>query len=272
MKNIWYILLVFAFLSNSYAQSWQKIAPMPGGARDAIICFSIGNVIYSGGGPKKDFYAYDAQKGSWTRKADLPGVGQNRAFSFSFSIAGKGYIGTGTDSGVSILKSDLWEYDPSLNSWIQKADFPGGDRDGLGVFVVNGKAYVGGGADAALNVYSDFYEYDPAENKWNMKAELPGGPNIFASMFAIGNYGYLACGSGIVEYQDLYRYDPTMDSWDALSPLPGDARQAGIGFVLRGKGYVGLGMSGYSTVYTDMYSYDPAKDEWSPETDLPATG
>ena len=274
MKIICYTLVFLTFASISQSQTWKKIAAMPGDGRDAGITFTIGDSIYAGGGSGgKDFYKYDQQSNKWTKKADIPGVTLNRGFAIGFSINGKGYVGTGTDQNVSVLKSDLWEYDPALNTWTQKADFPGGKRDGLGVFVINNKAYVGGGSDASFYVHQDFYEYDPATDTWTQKADLGSGYTVFPAMFSIDNYGYLTCGAGQTEFNDLYRYDPSTDSWDSMSPFPEDsARQTCVAFVLGGKGYVGLGQRNYDTVFTALCSYDPVKDEWKKITDIPGKG
>ena len=80
---------------------------------------------------------------SWTQKATLtqiissdgaPPEGRNNAV--GFSIAGKGYIGTG-EMGVT-PKQDFWEYDPATDTWTLKAEFAGGSRSaGLGVSIGN---------------------------------------------------------------------------------------------------------------------------------------
>ena len=44
------------------------------------------------------------------------------------------YIGTGNGNGYN-LYNDFWEYDPSTNTWTQKANFGGSARDMLLVLV-----------------------------------------------------------------------------------------------------------------------------------------
>lgn len=272
MRKLCYFFILIVLASPVFSQVWQKISAMPGVGRDASITFTIGNKLYSGGGSNKDFYEYDPASGLWTKKASIPGVSTNRSFATGFSINGKGYVGMGTDQDISVLKKDLWEYDPVANTWTQKSDFPGGGRDGLGVFVINNKAYIGGGSDNNF-LFMDFYEYDPAQDKWTQKNDLSSGYTIFPAMFSIGNYGYLTCGAGQTEFNDLLRYDPATDSWDNMSSFPEDsARQAGVAFVINGKGYVGLGMKNYDTVFTVFYSYDPQKDHWSKVSNMPGKG
>lgn len=270
MKNIWYACVLLTVVSNSHAQTWQKITAMPGGSRDAGIAFTVGNKIYSGGGSGaggRDFYQYDIQNKKWTKKASIPGVDTNRGFAAAFSINGKGYVGMGSDGiYVPSVKHDLWEYDPVADTWLRKSDYPGGNRDGIGVFVIGNKAYVGGGLDSGFFGDQNFYEYDPAVDKWSQKTDLPIGPIIFPSMFTIGNYGYLTCGGGFSgEFTDLWRYDAAKDSWDQMASFTGAPRQACATFALCGKGYVGLGQTGYTSAFNDMYSYDPLKDAWQKE-------
>src|SRR5207248_11216843 len=122
MKKTSYFFLFMFFASPIFPQSWQKMtSPMPGGAKDACISFTIGDKFYVGGGnAQKTFYEYDPSSSKWTKKADIPGVTVNRGFGIGFSINGRGYAGLGTD-GATLL-NDLWEYDPLQNTWSQKSN------------------------------------------------------------------------------------------------------------------------------------------------------
>jgi N-acetylneuraminic acid mutarotase len=263
-------LLAFtlAFASSAVlgqSLSWQS-AKFPGGGRDAASTFAIGDKVYVGGGSgKKDFYEFDQASQKWTKLGDLPSAGQSRAFGIAFTIDGKGYIGLGQDSGQQeAVFGDLWQYDPTLNTWTQKANFPGGRRDGSYAFVIGNKAYVGGGADSAFGVWNDFYEYDPSTDKWQALNIPDFGWMLFPGTFTIGNFGYVVAGAGAMsELSSLWKYDPTGDSWQQMADLPGDVREAPLAFALAGHGYAGLGMSDYKVVYNDFHSYDPATDTWT---------
>jgi N-acetylneuraminic acid mutarotase len=257
-------LLALVIASGSLpAQTWKQKSSMPGAARDAAICFTIGSKIYVGGGAGKDFYSYDPAADRWTKLADIPGVAAYRAFGAGFAIGELGYIGFGYDGdGSSVtLKNDLWQYDPAADRWTRKAGFPGVPRDGVTAFAVDGKAYVGGGSDNQV-LYDDFYQYDPAADRWTQKHSLPTGAVIFQGTFTIGSDAYIVGGAGASESADFYRYDAEGDTWQQLAPFPGSLRQAAVAFSLDGKGYVGFGQHDYKTVYNDFYRYDPMTDTW----------
>ncbi len=128
-------------------------------------------------------------KGKWTQKADIPG--DLRQGAFSFSVAGKGYLGLGQYSGN--LHRDLWEYNPDADAWSPKTPFPGTPMAEGGVFVVNQKAYLVAGviryATSAQPV-RDVWEYDPANDSWMQKNKFSGAGGVAAG-FNAGNTGTL---------------------------------------------------------------------------------
>ena len=62
--------------------------------------------------------------GNWKIRSEFNGVARSEAV--SFVIGDSAFIGTGYD-GTNRL-SDMWEYQPAQNNWVQKADFPGVPR------------------------------------------------------------------------------------------------------------------------------------------------
>src|SRR5205823_1898625 len=106
----------------------------------------------------------------------------------------KGYIGTGFDNNVT-WTNDFWEYDPSTNVWMQKADFGGSGRAAAVGFSIGSKGYLGTGSDSE-GLFNDFWEYDPATNAWTQKAGLELGRDL-AVGFSIGSKGYLGTGSDV---------------------------------------------------------------------------
>ncbi|MBS1658849.1 MAG: T9SS type A sorting domain-containing protein [Bacteroidetes bacterium] len=162
--------------------TWTEKAQIGGKGRAATAGFSIGNKGYVGpggsvasdGGAARDFWEYDPVTNVWTQKTTFPGPGRWSAV--GFSIAGKGYVGTGdielNDFELASLK-DFWEYDPVSDTWSQKADLGGSARYRAAGFAIGNKGYIGTGAyyDSICvcdYFFSDFWEYTP-------DCEVPSG-------------------------------------------------------------------------------------------------
>src|SRR5436189_103819 len=128
-----FVILLAAGVTSSWAQdTWIQKADFGGTPRYGAVGFSIGAKGYIGTGYNgtylKDFWEYDPATDAWTQKANFGGAGRQGAV--GFSSGSKGYVGTGfSNFGSFHYYSDFWEYDPTANSWIEKADFRGTARD-----------------------------------------------------------------------------------------------------------------------------------------------
>lgn len=157
------------------SNTWMPKANFP------LICyaasaFTIGNKGYVCTGfdgvtlPfSNDFYEFDPASNTWTAKASLPSsgglAGSGRDMAFSFSIGNKGYIGAGNyvNPAVGFLPlycQDFWEYDALSDTWTQRPNFPGGDRQWTIGFGIGNSGYAGTG-EFTLNYFNDFWEYGP---------------------------------------------------------------------------------------------------------------
>lgn len=256
---IYYLLIV----SPALAQ-WSSSTDFPA-ATDGAFSLVIDGKAYVNAGlvSGNDFYSFNAANGQWTKLADVPSLGSVRVWAYSFVINGKGYVCGGSYETASDLEKSLWEYDPIANTWTQKADFPGGGRDGGFSFAIGSKGYVGGGFDGQ-NLHKDMYEYDPAQNKWTLLVPFPGGPVIFPASFVINGKAYVGTGDqGGVEIRQFWEYNPTTLSWTKKADFPGDLRQTAIGFSIGNKGYIGGGMSNYTTNRKDFWEYDVQSNAWT---------
>jgi len=214
-------------------------------------------------------------QGFWTQKADFGGVA--RYWAIGFSINGKGYAGLGRGNGFA-NSSDLWEYDPILNSWTQKASFPGPARYSSSVFVLNNKAYFcsgayWNGAPGGYTPYNDVWEYNPATNSWLQKNNFPGAGRHDAFAFSYAGMGYLCFGQAANQSRlnDLWQYNPTTDTWTQKATFPGTSRSAGIQFGYQKYGYVGLGRDDSDQSLGDIWRYDCSTDTWFQLANFPDT-
>ena len=247
--------------------TWEQIANIPGGARRNAIAFSIGNFGYVGTGMNmpvasdpgaqtmSDFWKFDPASNSWTQIASYPGnSGNGIYFSTGFSIDSKGYL-CGGKMGPNNYSNQLWEYKPSLDSWTQMSNFPGGVRYQLSSFSIDFKAYVGFGTDQ--DIYrKDLWEFDATTNQWTAKADFPASERASATTFTIGQRGFITGGANGGMLDDLWEYNPFTDSWSSKATYGGSPRKNAAGFVVNGKAYVGTG-KGYSGKKASMHEYTP---------------
>ncbi len=240
-----------------------------------------------------------ADKFVWNAKANYPSFPRHRVS--GISIGNRGYMGMGhINSGtISLAYHDWWEYDPSTDSWSQKADYPL-DRFAVVGFSIGNKGYMGSGNEQSFGDRQEFFEYDPITNVWTPKANFPfpAGGN---TAFAINGIGYMGLGNGL----GLYSYSPILNTWTSVStpigpsdysssfviankayilpafgtafyefdpstgltttkaPFIGDVRYAAVSFAVRNQGYIGLGWSWTSGgCLKDFYFYDPILNAW----------
>ncbi len=104
---------------------------------------------------------------------------------------------------------DLWEYDPSGNSWEQKSYLGGEARYGAVGFSINGEGYVGTGlsGDFPYVFHNDFWEFDPASNSWLQLDNFVSTGRFEAVGFSDGTKGYVVTGQCKDGYtKELWEY------------------------------------------------------------------
>ena len=236
---------------------WSQMMTLPGSTRRNASATTIGDKGYVGMGADSsvaftgvilaDWWEYDPIANGWTQKADYPGgydifnnTGlQGIYFATAFNIGTKGYV-CGGKMGSDFYGTDLWEYDPLLDSWTRLADFPGGDRYQMSSFGVEGKGYVGMGIDHDL-YRKDWWEYDPNLDSWTQASSLPGTERGSSSSFVLSSRAYIVFGSDGGYKDELWEYNPFTDSWNIKANFPADGRKNGIAFAIGNKGYAGTG-------------------------------
>jgi len=223
-----------------------------------------------------------AQAQTLTQKADFPGSGRFRCF--SFFLNGKMYVGGGRQyPAAPPAMADFWVYDPAADAWTQLADLPFGARSNIRAMVIDGKAYTGLGYDGngtdPASLHNDFWEYEPQTDTWEQKADFPAAARYQPTMFAYGGKGYvfggsnkLSGGSGGTDFNDVWEYNPTANTWTQKADFPGEGRMTAFAAPDADGVYVGLGyMSNLSNFFSDVWKYNPVADTWESLPALPGT-
>lgn len=235
---------------------------------------------------------YDSVPGGWKQKADFPTV-KGRMKAVGFSIGKYGYMGSGTEDGVTPL-ADFYKYDPVANSWSPIAPLGDGTtnypRFDAVAFSFDNSAFVLTGTDAQ-NFFGDVWQYDPVADQWSQRPNMPGTKRSQAVTWVHNGVGYLVTGYapggqwviGTACY-DFWKFDPTQpgnagwrrlrDIYNTNSATYDDAytniiRYRAAGFVINGqttgdKAYITTGSNGTASVYT--WEYDFNTDLWTEKT------
>lgn len=245
--------------------SWTPKTDFPGTPRGFEICFVIGDKAYIGlggaylsGGPYySDLWEYDPETDSWDQKADFPGILCTSRV--SFHINDKGYIGLGyywNNAGYKEYVTDFWEYDPSKNSWIQRADFSGPARQDPFAFSIGSFGYIGNGMRSGHE--RSIYRYCPKEDTWTFIGEYPGTGKVGVNEFILNGKVYLGLGGtgygGVCN--DFWEFDPENNGWKGMRQCP-VSMVAYLAFAIGDRGYIGMG--GKLDKKT-IYEFNPAKN------------
>ena len=254
--------------------NWSRQSDFEGVARSSTVSFVIDGYAYVGMGTDgsdylTDFWRYDPDLDFWEEMASFEGEG--RIGCFAFSANGKGYVGTGyNDELVEEELTDFWEYDPSKNTWTQKADFAGGARYNALAFSIGDKGYAGAGYDG--NYLKDIWKYDPETDTWAQTISISQKRESAFAM-VIDGVAYVGGGRNNGAYiYDFSSFDPTQEQWTDLTLFDDEddtyddfygavQRYSASTFTVDGVGYVVCGVS--STYSTAVYAYYPETNSWS---------
>ena len=150
------------------SNSWSQIVSLGGTKRRDAAVFVIDKIAYVGfgsnnGSTVSDFWAFNPTTETWTRKEDTSNDGdddegsQDCTSPAAFAINGKGYIATGSVSGVSTV---TWEYNPLTDFWTQKNNFEGSARESACAFSINNRGFVVSG-NSGSQYFDDIWELKP---------------------------------------------------------------------------------------------------------------
>lgn len=141
--------------------TWTQKNPMPFTTYFSWSGFSIEDKGYmkisNSGLSLNQFWEYTPATDSWVQKTPCPGYA--RLSSISFVQYNKGYIVCGYGVGNhSDLTSEVWEYDPQSDNWLQLEDFPGSSRRYSTGITMGNQCFVGTGTNGTN--FNDFWEFN----------------------------------------------------------------------------------------------------------------
>lgn len=142
----------------------------------------------------------------WIEKSTIPG--EMPDYGVGFSIGDKGYVGLAARG-----TNTFYRFEPAMNRWEDIPPFPGAGRDRATSFVIDGKAYVGGGGRHPFR--KDFWRFDPAANAWTRVADFPFGISGAVAV-SLNGIGYVLAHNEAEGLNKLYSYDPSANAWKLL--------------------------------------------------------
>jgi len=265
-----------------YGQSdtitWTQLSPLPDGVQHlGSAYFIIDSNFYVAGGQEgggnnsiNSVWRYHIPSDTWFRMNNLSWGSSICAA--SFVLGGKGYFLTSRDSVNSGDCDTLfWEYNPQMDSWIKKANFPDNPRQASSYFNFNNIGYVA--QTAGCNAEdSHLWKYDPAINKWTQLNSLPNSILVGGSTAVIGlsSSAYLFGGFDIGNNfsQDIWEYNIILNQWTNAGVIPGLNRSYSIfwqfdSVIIGGGGEVSDNNS-ILNLGSDFYSYNIYTNSWTP--------
>ncbi|MGC3943120.1 MAG: kelch repeat-containing protein [Chryseolinea sp.] len=248
---------------NPDNNAWTQKADFPGDARSGPETFSINEKIYVGFGTVydytqqktivyKDFYEYDPVTNTWTKKGDFPGAARYSAG--ATDDGSKGYLVGGDEGNNSpdFLK-DVWQYDPSSDTWTALGDAPVGFAN-VAAFVKDNQLTVTNGyrkfSAGSWGSTLQSYTLDLASGIWN-KNTNPGG-EATGTVHQINNVAYFS-------ERGMGSYNFTTKQWALKPVLPASGYYSSHSYNLNNKIYV-------VTSNFEMWVYNPESLVAPPES------
>ncbi len=239
MNNKFLSVFLIFFSWFSFAQSWTQLQDFTGTERDDASIFTIGSKVYCGTGLQvgwtctNDFYAFDLATETWGSICSMPTIA-SRQYGIGFSILGKGYVFGGVNDLGTYL-NDLWEYNPTTNTWLQKSNMPSLGRSGIVAFVINDIVYIVGGRTFVNNAIPETWMYNPMTDIWTQLTNIPISGTWRGVTFTYNNKGYIGLGkNNFDQYNKLFfEYNPTTNTWNNV-----------LGYSHFGRAYTGFAQIG----------------------------
>lgn len=259
------------------SNTWMQKPDFPGAERYSAVSFVLGNTGYvaTGGndnGFLDDMWQYDPVTSQWLQKTGLPATQaqreNQRIEAFAFVINNRVYLGGGSgfvfgpNATTNIAFNDLWEFNPSTNTWTIKSGFPDFIGRNMSIAsVINGKGYIGLGCnvDQTIN-HKSFWEYDAVNDSWTSKADFPANFTADAGCFTLNSALYVIGGVNLNPVSlsnQVYKYDVSTNTWSPLPAFNGGAIAGQISIASGSRAFVGGGYTSNIIPRNDFWEFTP---------------
>lgn len=183
------------------------------------------------------------------------------------STANKAYLYT------SDKTNNFWEYDPALNKWTHKADYPDKVRYSSTMFSIGSNVFIGLG-NYAGNMYDNnlianntFYNYDTITDTWKQVADYPGndpGARVRSTSLVLNGLAFVGGGAIYTPDYKLYSYNPVNNTWKKANDF-NMPKFGCFAFTYKNTGYVSSDLSGNfpNSTYRSIYKYNTTGDSWT---------
>jgi hypothetical protein len=249
-----------SYVASTSAAVWVRVPYIPASGSTTIYMYYGNSAATSLSDGRVTFELFDdfesGYGNGWTVKATMPSP--PKADGSAAVYNGKLYVFGGYDQTSGDPRTETYEYDPSTNTWAQKANMPTA-RWGPIAVEFNGKIYVFSGTAAGVNEV-----YDPVLNTWETKSPMPSGFNQGLMGVRYGDRIHLF-------YHTLhYEYNPATDTYVAKTSMPTPRRWSTVA-VVGDKIYVIGGFHNTYGAVNENEVYDPATDSWTTKTPMPVS-
>jgi Common central domain of tyrosinase/Kelch motif len=291
------LIVSLFFATSAMAQMpinpWKKAAPFPEPDEELYGAALNGKMYVMGGwddGKAAGInYEYDSATDKWTQKRGMPRAAHHAAIA---TANGKLYVIGGfvppkdtqiPTGGAWEPIADVWEYDPSVDSWKSLAPLP--TKRGAAVAVeVGGKIYVIGGATTVAGSKDPYFTFfgpslvlttnevfDPATNKWESRKPMSVARNhayaapVNGKIYVIGGRTGHAFILSATNTDVVEEYSPVSDMWSAPKERMPTARSGGAWGTDGRRIYVAGGEVTTKELvgaFRAVEAYEPATNSW----------
>ncbi len=207
---------------NPQTNLWVQKDDFSGEIRSNAVSFVVSDYAYVGTGEMydgnflmrfNDFYRFNPDEKAGIQWKKIQYInGSKRSGATAFTYDDKAYVCTG--SNYLYFVNDICEYNPILDTWINKNDLENNSeisilRNNASSFVLNNRGYVLLGEQSS-NMLKDVWEYDFENDSWTKKADFEGSARVDAVSFTIGDRVFVGTGTSGTKYlDDIWEYKPS---------------------------------------------------------------